>query len=273
MLEKIYNTEKGPIHYWISSVTKDGITLVFLPGLTADHRLFEKQTEFFDGKYNVFVWDAPGHASSYPFQMDFSLADKAMWLNEILEAEGLHDPVIIGQSMGGYLGQMYSQLFPEKLRGFISIDSAPLQKEYMTRAELWLLKRMEPVYSNYPWKLLLKQGCNGVAVSNYGRLLMLCMMMTYDSDKKRYAELAGHGYRILAEAVEADLPYEIKCPALLICGDKDHAGSCIRYNKEWNKRSGIEIEWIKGAGHNSNTDKPERINNLIERFVNNKIQK
>jgi pimeloyl-ACP methyl ester carboxylesterase len=267
MLEKIYNTEKGPIHYWISSVTKDGVSLVFLPGLTADHRLFEKQTECFDSKYNVFVWDAPGHASSYPFQMDFSLADKAMWLSEILETEGLHDPVIIGQSMGGYLGQMYSQLFPEKLRGFISIDSAPLQKEYMTGAELWLLKRMEPVYRCYPWKSLLKQGCNGVAVSNYGRSLMFSMMMTYDNDQKRYAELAGHGYRILAEAIEADLPYEIKCPALLICGDKDHAGSCIRYNKEWHKRSGIKIEWIKGAGHNSNTDEPEQINQLIESFL------
>ena len=105
----------------------NGPSLIFLPGLTADHRLFEKQTEYFDGKYRMFVWDAPGHASSYPFQMNFSLADKAKWLDEIIELEGLNDPVIIGQSMGGYAGQMYSQLFPEKLRGFISIDSAPLQ--------------------------------------------------------------------------------------------------------------------------------------------------
>ena len=28
---------------------------------------------------------------------------------------------------------------------------------------------------------------------------------------------------------KANLPYEIKCPALLICGDKDRAGTCIRY--------------------------------------------
>ena len=178
----------------------NGPSLIFLPGLTADHRLFEKQTEYFDGKYRMFVWDAPGHASSYPFQMNFSLADKAKWLDEIIELEGLNDPVIIGQSI-------------------------------------------------------------------YGRTLMHCMMMTYDGAQKRYAKLAGHGYRILAEAIEADLPYEIKCPALLICGDKDHAGSCIRYNKKWHKRSGIKIEWIKGAGHNSNTDEPEQINKLIERFV------
>ena len=71
---------------------------------------------------------------------------------------------------------------------------------------------------------------------------------------------------MLAEAMEADLPYEIKCPALLICGEKDRAGSCVRYNKAWHKETGIQIEWIKGAGHNSNTDEPEMINRLIDEF-------
>ena len=132
---------------------------------------------------------------------------------------------------------------------------------------IWLLKRMEPVYRHYPWKTLLKQGTEGVATSEYGRALMLDFMMTYDNDQKRYAALAGGGYRMLAEAVEADLPYEIKCPAMLICGTKDHAGSCIRYNKAWHKQTGIPLHWIEGAGHNSNTDKPEEINRLIDEFL------
>ena len=268
LIEKTIDTSHGAIHYWINSIgaCKEP-QLVFLPGLTADHRLFNKQIEFFEDKYPIFVWDAPGNASSYPFEMSFSLEDKARWLNDILEIEGFNNPVIIGQSMGGYVGQMYSQLYPEKLRGFISIDSAPLQREYLTGAELWLLKRMEPVYRYYPWKLLLKQGSNGVATSDYGRSLMRSIMMAYDGNQRRYAELSGHGYRILAEAIEADLPYEIKCPALLICGTKDRAGSCVRYNKAWHRKSGIPIEWIEGAGHNSNTDEPELINSIIEDFV------
>ena len=268
MIEKTFPTNCGPIRYWISDAeSNDRPELVFLPGLTADHRLFEKQLEYFMGKYRMFVWDAPGHASSYPFEMTFTLEDKAKWLDAILERESFHAPVIIGQSMGGYLGQMFCQLFPDKICGFISIDSAPLKREYYTAAELWLLKRMEPVYRRYPWKTLLKQGSNGVATSEYGRALMRSMMMTYDGDQKRYAELSGHGFRILAEAVEAKYPYDITCPALLICGTEDHAGSCIRYSKAWHKKSGIPIEWIDGAGHNSNTDKPDQINRIIEEFV------
>ncbi len=268
MKEKIHPTERGNIHYWISDTgSGTGPELVFLPGLTADHRLFKKQIEYFNGEYRMFVWDAPGHRASFPFDLSFSLEDKARWLDEILEAEGFHKPVIIGQSMGGYVGQVYARLFPEKLYGYISIDSAPLEKAYYRAWELWILRRMEPVYFYYPWRMLLKDGSEGAAASVYGRSLMRCMMMAYDGDKRRYAKLAGHGFRILAEEVDADHSYEFHCPALLICGEKDQAGFCVRYNKAWHKRTGIPISWIRGAGHNSNTDQPDLINRLIGEFL------
>ena len=267
MMEKVYHTDHGPIHYWLDVPEFSQMTLVFLPGLTADHRLFDKQIEYFRGRYNVFTWDAPGHAASWPFRLDFSLLDKARWLETILKSEDIQRPVIIGQSMGGYVGQAYAQLYPERLAGFVSIDSAPLQRKYITRPELWMLRKTETMYYWYPWKALLRSGSNGVATSEYGRKLMRDMMMVYDGDKKRYSQLAGHGFRILADAMEADLPYEIKCPAMLICGKQDHAGSCIRYNKAWHRNTGIPLKWIDGAGHNSNTDKPDTVNALIEEFI------
>ena len=264
MIERVHETPCGAIHYWTDAVPGDGPALVFLPGLTADHRLFEKQIEHFAGKYSLFVWDAPGHAASWPFRLDFTLMDVAGWLDETLTREGFVRPVIVGQSMGGYVGQAYAQRFPGKLAGFVSVDSAPLQRRYVTGVEIALLKRMEPVYRCYPWKWLLKSGTNGVSTTEYGRALMRDMMMTYDGDKARYAALSGHGMRMLAEAMEADLPYAIDCPALLICGTKDRAGSCRRYSRVWHRQTGIPLHWIEDAGHNSNTDRPEEVNRLIE---------
>lgn len=268
MIEKLYTTRSGEIHYWTNSdVVTSHFQLIFLPGLTADHRLFDKQIEYFKDKYNVLVWDAPGHGLSWPFKFDFDLMDKARWLNEILVNEKFDNPVLIGQSMGGYVGQAYSEIFPDKIKGFVSIDSAPLQKEYVSNFEIFLLKRMEPVYKAYPWKSLLKTGTNGVATSEYGRKLMHDIMMDFDGDKERYAKLSGHGMNMLAKAYEKNLKYELKCPAILICGDKDKAGSAKIYNKKWHIKTGIPIYWIRNAGHNSNTDKPEEINQIIEDFV------
>jgi pimeloyl-ACP methyl ester carboxylesterase len=94
--------------------------------------------------------------------------------------------------------------------------------------EIWLLERAEPLYKIYPWKALLRAGSRGCAETDYGQKLMLKMMMSYDSEPKEYARLAGFGYRMLAEAIKAELPYHISCPALLICGEKDKAGKQYR---------------------------------------------
>ena len=48
MTEKEYATPCGTIHYWVSGADLSGPPVVFLPGLTADHRLFEKQIEYFE---------------------------------------------------------------------------------------------------------------------------------------------------------------------------------------------------------------------------------
>lgn len=267
MTESIYTTPCGDIHYFTNMMDKQDLTLIFLPGLTADHRLFEKQIDYFEGKRNVFVWDAPSHALSRPFTYDYGLADKARWLHEIFEKEGILYPVIVGQSLGGYLGQMYMELYPNNLKGFISIDSAPLQRSYMTGMEIWLLGKVEPLYKIYPWKALLRDGSKGCAETEYGQKLMHDMMMTYDSNPKEYVKLAGFGYKMLADAIKADLSYRISCPALLICGEKDKAGSSKRYNKKWHQKENLSLKWVRHAGHNSNTDQPEEVNRLIDEFI------
>lgn len=265
MDEQVFHTDEGDIHYWANAIQPTRKTLVFLPGLSADHRLFDRQVEHFETEYNVLVWDAPGHAASRPFQLTFSLMDKATWLHGILEAEQVSHPVLIGQSMGGYVSQCFLEEYPGEAAGFVSIDSAPLKRKYVTGAEIWLLKRTEPMYRAYPWKTLRKAGIKGCSETEYGRSLMAGFIDSYSKDE--YCKLAGHGFRILAEAMEANLPYTIDCPAMLICGELDQAGSAKRYNRRWAEEEKLPIHWIEGAGHNSNTDKPLQVNALLEEFI------
>ncbi len=264
--EKQHQTASGKIAYWISRVSDPNAPwLVFLPGLTADHRLFDKQIEYFEGKANMLVWDAPNHGASRPFELSWSLDDKARWLKEILDREDVDHPILVGQSMGGYVSQVFMDLFPGVAAGFVSIDSCPLQRRYYAAWELAALKYTKLMYLSIPWKALVKIGSNGISASTYGRWLMRQMMLSYG--KREYCELAAHGYDVLADAVEADRPYRIECPWLLVCGTRDAAGSAKRYDRAWEKHTGNKINWIEGAGHNSNCDAPHEVNALIENFV------
>ena len=50
MIEKTFETACGTIRYWTNELVSGRKTLVFLPGLTADHRLFDKQIEAFENE-------------------------------------------------------------------------------------------------------------------------------------------------------------------------------------------------------------------------------
>lgn len=265
MLKKTYQTPYGEIHYWIQEIDKNFKWLVFLPGLTADHHLFDCQLAKLGEKYNCFVWDAPAHGLSRPFELKFSMDDLAEYLHSIFDIENIHMPVLVGQSLGGYISQVYMQNYPGEVSGFISIDSCPVQRKYYTDIELYLLKHTKRIYLSIPWKLLLRFGAKGCSKTEYGQNLMKQMMNSYD--KIEYSLLADHGYQILAQAVEANKDYKISCPVLLLCGEKDSAGSSKNYNKRWTKQEKYPLVWVPGAGHNSNTDKTDFVNDKIENFM------
>ena len=264
-IEKTYRTTSGTIHYWISKAGAEQPWLIFLPGLTADHRLFDRQMANLGARFNCLVWDAPAHGASRPFRLDFSLDDLAAYLHKILMYEGVAHSVFVGQSMGGYIAQAYAMRWPESVDGVITIDSAPLSRAYYTRAELALLRHTKALYLAIPWRLLQCLGARGCAETSYGRKLMAEMMRSYS--KTEYCNLADHGYRILAEAVEARESCHLRCPLLLLCGAHDKAASTARYNRMWATREGRQLVFVPGAGHNANTDDPDFIDREIEGFL------
>lgn len=264
MEERQYGTGFGTVHYWIDTADTDAPWLVFLPGLTADHTLFDQQMSYFSGKANCLVWDAPAHGLSRPYPLNFTMDDFAHVLHGILQVEGIGSPVLVGQSLGGYVAQDFIDLYPGVAAGFVSIDSAPLKRKYYPRWEVVALRHTKWMYLAIPWKVLKVWGSVGAAETAQGRAGMRRFMADYE--KREYCELAAHGYRMLADAVESDRSYDIDCPALLICGEQDHAGDVRPFNRRWSKGEGIPLVWVPGAGHNANVDCPAFVNRQIEQF-------
>ena len=265
MLRKSFVTPSGTVAYWTDASAGKAPWLAFLPGLTADHTLFDAQMAHFSGRLNCLAWDAPAHAQSRPYPLDFTMDDCARILHGILYAENIKRPVLVGQSLGGYVAQAYLDLFPGEAAGFISIDSAPLKRRYYPTWEVKALRHTKGMYLSIPWALLKPWGTFCSACTQQGRANMRSFMDKYD--KREFCELAAHGYRMLADAIEDMRPYEIGCPALLLCGEKDHAGDVKPFNRKWSAGEGIPLVWVPGAGHNSNVDNSEFVNEQIERFV------
>lgn len=265
---RIHSTAAGEIHYWLSRKTNPRLPwLLWLPGLTADHRLFLPQLEYFQGRANQWVWDPPAHGKSRPYDLsEFTPDALSHRLHEIVQAEGIANPVLAGLSYGGYVAQAYAHNYPAAARGLVFIDSAPLKKRYFKRRDLWALAHTESLLRLMPWRLLLRSGINSAAATLAGQELMRTWME--ESDKEAYLALAGQGYRALGSAIEWDLPYEISVPALIICGERDKAGSVKTLSRKWAETEQLPIVWVPDAGHLSTVDNPAAVNAAIHDFLN-----
>jgi pimeloyl-ACP methyl ester carboxylesterase len=105
MREKTIVTDSGTVYYWLSDYFDDNKqTMFFLHGMTGDHSMFQAQTNYFFGKYNLILWDAPAHGKSRPFEI-FTYEKAANAIKQIFDDNNISSAVFIGQSMGGFITQ------------------------------------------------------------------------------------------------------------------------------------------------------------------------
>ena len=262
MEEQILQTDKGKVFYWRSDnwdVRKD--TLFFLHGLTADHSMFDGQIPAFEKEYNLLTWDTPGHGKSRPFA-GFDFADTSVFIKSILDKNAVERVVLIGQSLGGFLAQSFIKRYPDRVKGFVSIDSTPYGSVYYSKIDIWILKQVEWMAHLYPLRRMKKAMAKQVSATPKAYTNMMQMLSPYG--KNELCHLMGLGY---TGFLDDNCELEIPCPVLLILGEKDKTGKVAQYNKAWTRQTGYPLKIIKDAAHNVNVDKPDEVNALISDFL------
>lgn len=255
-------TEGGTVIYWRSDAWDQSRTaLFFLHGMTADHRLFQRQYPYFEKYCNILTWDAPAHGESRPFA-GFSYEKAALAVRDILDAEKVSSAIFVGQSMGGFITQSVIKRFPERVRGFVSIDSTPFGEDYYSKSDRWWLRQIEWMSRLYPFEMMKKALAKQVAVSRDARRNMTEMLAGYD--KRELCHLMGVGF---AGFLEDNCDLKIRCPVLLILGERDRTGKVRAYNRMWAERTGFPLTVVPGAAHNANDDQPDIVNEEIAGFI------
>lgn len=259
MQKKYISSKNGKTFYWIHK-KENARALVMLHGLTADHRLFDKQVDALREKYTVLVWDCPCHGESRPYN-DFSYENVAEELKRILNAEKIEKAVFVGQSFGGMIAQFFIEKNPQTALGFVSIGSVPFG-DYYSKSDYFWLNQLEWMCKFFPFALLKKSLAKVCCATKSAQDKMLDMLSTYDKKELCHLIYVGEA-AFVPENHEIAMP----CPVVLMLGRKDRVGKVFRYNNQWHKRTGYPLYLIDGAAHNANDDCPEEVNRIIQDFI------
>jgi pimeloyl-ACP methyl ester carboxylesterase len=264
MEHKKVNGIGGTVHYWISRPqgVSETTAIILTHGLTANHTMFEKQVEYFKENYTLITWDIPLHGLSRPYTQ-FSYENTAIDLHKILEQECIDKVLLVGMSMGGYPSQMFAYKYPEKVLGLVGIDTTPFGKKYYSKSDLWWLKQVAPMAKWFTDKLLRKSMAKSVSVTEYSYQKMVEMLKPFS--KTEIIEQMDVAYGKFAEENQ---DIDLKCPVLILLGDKDKTGKVSSYCNEWAKQTGYPLHIIRNAAHFSNGDNPSQVNDEIESMLN-----
>ena len=260
MIEKSILSQRGRTYYWTND-RKSAFSLVFLPGLTANHHLFDRQTEVFSQQYSILVWDAPAHGKSRPYQ-DFSYANAAEELKSILDIEGITRVVLIGQSAGGFVAQSFYKKYADMVAGMFTIGTCPYSPCYYSKSDLFWLRQTKWMFRLYPDGMLQKAMAKMCGSTKQARENMLAMLADYTKD-----ELCQLMYIGFAGFIPEISEMHIQCPMWLLVGQHDKTGKVMAYNKMCHEREGFPLYIIEGAAHNANDDQPQRVNELLTAFL------
>lgn len=263
MIEKRITSHRGNTYYWISRHSeKNTKAIFFLPGLTANHHLFDFQIDYFSTQYTVLVWDAPAHGKSRPYS-EFSYSHLAEELKAILDAEKIEQIILIGQSAGGFVAQSFVSKHPTLVKGMLMIGTCPYGTNYYSKSDLFWLKQTKWIMRLFPDKILRYCIAKMCGSTNTAKENMHYMLNDYE--KKELCHLMYLGFAGFIPEIH-DL--SISCPVCLTIGENDKTGKVKKYNKMWHKNKGYPLYIIKGASHNANADNPDAMNQIIEEFIN-----
>lgn len=262
MEHKYIESENGIVHYWIHRHKNvDTNYIVFTHGLTANHSMFDKQVKYFTSNYSVITWDIPLHGLSRPY-VEFTYKETAIELKNILEQEKIQKIILVGMSMGGYTSQMFANIYPDMVQGFVGLDTTPFGLRYYTKSDLWWLKKIKPIAKLFTDGILRKSMASSVSKTKYSYNKMLKMLEPLT--KEQIIEQMDIAYGVFATE---NTNIKLSCPVLLLLGDSDITGKVKKYNIEWKRFTGYPLHIISNAAHFSNGDNPKQVNKEIENFI------
>jgi pimeloyl-ACP methyl ester carboxylesterase len=259
MQHKTLTNARGTVHYWTNEHT--GEPILFTHGATMEHGMFQHQMEHFASDYKVISWDVPLHGLSRPYK-DFSLQHATDDLIQVLDAEGIAQAHLVGQSMGGYIIQIAALHYPDRVRSLVPVDSSPIQLSYYSNMDRWLLSITPFLLRLYPYNYLIKTIATQIALDKSVQAYALGVLKTMTT-----AEIAFIMDKVYKGLLTYEQEYRLPCPLLIVYGDRDRSGRVVEYCKRWAKLEDRELKVIPNAAHNSNQDNPIEFNRVLEEFL------
>jgi pimeloyl-ACP methyl ester carboxylesterase len=247
--------------------------LVFLHGLGGLWQNWLLNIPAFMGSHRVIAPDFPGFGRSEMPVGRISIQGYARIVDELCRELGIEDPVVVGNSMGGFIGAELALAFPTRVRRLVLVSAAGLSVEGMWKEPLMTLARVWSATAT-------RTGARAAPVVKRTRLRRVFLQTIVRYPEKLSVPLAtelvgGSGTEGFVGGLDAVLSYrirerlsEIEIPTLIVWGRNDiliPVGDAEEFERLIGANAHAVI--FEDTGHLSMLERPSRFNELLADFI------
>jgi 3-oxoadipate enol-lactonase len=225
--------------------------------------MWDKEIERHKDRYRVLVYDTRGHGQSAAPKGAYTLEGLADDLHALFKSLNISRTHFVGLSMGGMIGQTFALKYPGVFQTLTLCDTtsrypaaaAPLWQERIRIAESQGLKPLvQPTIERWFTEPFRKDKPEEVK------------KISAQIEKTPVAGYVGCCHAIPKIDVTARLK-EIKCPALVICGEDDPGTPPAMAREIHENLPGSKLVLLPQAAHLSNLEQPEAFNRALGEFL------
>ena len=244
-------------------------TLVLLHAFPLNARMWEPQLALNVHGWHVIAPQFRGFDGGRHDPAAVSIDDYAADVIDLLDALHLHDVVIGGLSMGGYVALAILRHVPSHVRGLVLADTrSQADTPEGVEGRLRMLARLADA------------GPSVVADEMVPKLLGPSTRESLPDVVARVRELVlSNSREAIAGAIRAlmtrpdstPLLRTIHCPTLVIVGDEDSLTPPTLSEEMHHAIAGSELVVIPAAGHLSSLEQPATFNSAVARFLTHRL--
>ncbi|TDH25113.1 alpha/beta fold hydrolase [Segetibacter sp. 3557_3] len=228
--------------------------LILLHGATGSSRQFDPLHSRFSAGYNLHPLNFNGHGGS-TVQDEFTIPRFAAEVGEYIKQHCIHETTVMpvnvfGYSMGGYVAMYLARHSPQLVNKVVTLGTRFSWNTEVAEREIAMLnpEKIEAKVPAFAGKLAQDHG-----VDNWKRVLTHTAAMLGEMGEKN--PLQPEDYAL------------IKCPCLLMVGDRDKLVPVSETEQVYKQLGNAELAVLPSTGHALEQVNPELLSMMVNRFL------
>ena len=234
-----------------------GQPLIILHGLMGGLSNFKGVLDYFPNKdYQIIIPELPVYSLPVLNTSVKSLSDV---LHKFINFKNLNDFILLGNSLGGHVGLLFTNIYPELVKGLVLTGSSGLYENnlgdgYPKRGDYeYIKKKSEAVF--YDPEIATKEIVDEVFESV--------------NDRNKLVRTLALAKSAIRHNMSKELP-KMKTPTAIIWGKQDTVTPPNVAEEFYELLPNSDLYWIDKCGHAPMMEHPDEFNTILQKWLNSK---